>query len=215
MLKIPLPQLFVFFLLSLSHALFAQLDVNPGVDRWKIKTSILPGQPQSMTIAEMMELENPITVKEKLHFEKVRIPKTVGHQFQEGNLITLVGWLHLVALEDDAKKHRDGDYHIQIRATATWGDSCIVVEVPYPEFIADPQLKAQCQQVRAFVRDTFLAGHEPSIGGKKITHPKKVRITGQLFFDAIHMNGKPRGKQKMHAYTCWEIHPITAMELAD
>jgi hypothetical protein len=47
----------------------------------------------------------------------------------------------------------------------------------------------------------------------------KVRITGWLFFDEMHVleadntdQGDQKGKANWRA-TCWEIHPITSIEI--
>jgi len=49
----------------------------------------------------------------------------------------------------------------------------------------------------------------------------RVRITGWLFFDDDHVTGAvntdphdTKGEQNWRA-TCWEIHPITSIELLD
>ena len=45
-------------------------------------------------------------------------------------------------------------------------------------------------------------------------HNVYVKVTGQLFFDAVHLNEKPRGKKGMHSYTEWELHPVMNIEFA-
>jgi len=68
---------------------------------------------------------------------------------------------------------------------------------------------------------------EPSDRGTMIPGTVYVKITGQLFYDAIHAgqmrNLDPakrryRGKKgdgpiPMHSYTAWEIHPVTGIEI--
>jgi hypothetical protein len=123
-----------------------------------------------------------------------------------------------VALENDATQHRDGDYHIQIRNSPNWADSCLIVEVPNPDpvFVKDPDLQASSKEVRDFIKNKMLKGKEPGTKGNKMNHPCHVTITGQLFFDAVHLgaslNGTYRGKRGMKSYTCWEIHPITSIK---
>jgi len=198
------------------NPLFAQnMHLAPGVERWAIKTSLLD-QPQKKKIplAELLALPNPID-KEDSKYDSVRIPFTVGpRHLHEGEIITTTAWLHLVALEDDSKNHRDGDYHIQIRTSPEWQDSCLVVEVPYPDFVPDPALGEKCGKVRQFIKDNLLQGKEPGTKGNKLDHPAYVTITGQLFFDLPHVKGNPRGKRGMKSYTPWEIHPITSIKFA-
>src|SRR5260221_636370 len=101
-------------------------DLQPGVERWTIKTS-LAANPRSKksTIDAMLSLPNPVAKKSDAS-ETIRIPKTVGG-LKEGDIVTITGWLLLVALEDDAKKHRDGDFHIQIRPSATSRSQPVIV----------------------------------------------------------------------------------------
>jgi len=194
---------------SLSNFAQEKISVNPGIDRWLIKTSLITN-PHGKTVAlkELLSLPNPIK-ENSTKYEKSRIPIPVGNDsLMEGDLITTTGWIHLIALEDDAVKHRDGDYHIQVRASYKWGDTCLIVEVPYAKFVSDSSLRAKCEAIRGFLRSNFLSGQEPLMDGSKISPPLKVIITGQLFFDAVHLKTRPRGKKGIHSYTCWEIHPI-------
>lgn len=133
---------------------------------------------------------------------------------KEGDLVTTTAWLHLVALENDNKTHRDGDYHIQLRDSPEWANGCFIVEVPLPDFVSDPDLRAKCTKVREFIRKKLLKGNEASNTGNKMEHPVYVTVTGQLFFDAPHLKGSPRGKRDMKSYTPWELHPVTSIEFA-
>lgn len=164
-----------------------------------------------------MALKNPIVAADKGKFDTKRIKTTVGGNLhlKEGDLITTTGWLWLVALEDASDTHRDGDYHIQIRPFESWGDSCLIVEVPYKAFASGTNLKMKCDEVRTFIRSHFLNNREPAKAGSVLPHSVKVTVTGQLFFDAIHINTAPRGKQGMKSYTCWELHPVIEMKLAN
>lgn len=193
----------------------AQQHLAPGVERWAIKTS-LPAQTQRRTITldELLSLPNPVDHEERL-YDTTRIPVAVGpHELREGQIVTTTGWIHLVALEDDSRTHRDGDYHIQIRNSPVWSDSCLIIEVALPEFVSDPVLARKCGEVREFIREKLLGGREPGTRGNILEHAAYVRITGQLFFDLPHVKGLPRGKRMMKSYTPWEIHPVTAMRFA-
>lgn len=119
-----------------------------------------------------------------------------------------------MALENDATDHTDGDYHIQIRNSPVWGDSCLIVEIPYPEFVKDPVLRAKCKKARDFVKTELLNGKEPGTSGNIMQHEVYVQVTGQLYFDLPHVKGRPRGKRGMKSYTAWELHPVTEMKFA-
>ncbi len=155
------------------------------------------------------------------------IPVKVSGNLKEGDIVTTEGYIHLVALEKASGNKRDGDYHIQLTLSPVWGDSCFIVEIPYSEFAA-ANIKEQCESVRAFIRDELLNGRNPSSRGSIIQSDVYVRVTGQLFYDAIHAktmrNPDPskrtyRGKKgnqatPMHSYTAWEIHPVISIEFA-
>jgi hypothetical protein len=202
-------------LLNLITLSAQSLHLEPGVERWAIKTS-LSDHPlkRKVPINDLLSLPNPVD-RDNSRYDSVRIPFTVGSRhLREGEIVTTNAWLHLVALEDDSRNHRDGDYHVQIRNSSEWNDSCLIVEVPYPEFVADSALAIKCGTVRQFIKDNLLQGKEPGTNGNILNHPVYVTITGQLFFDLPHVKRSPRGRRGMKSYTPWEIHPITAIKFA-
>jgi hypothetical protein len=199
--------------LFISSSISQAQSLEPGVYRWAIKTSVVSWAPKKKaTLDALLSLDNPVSTRSQVPADS-RMAKTVDG-LKEGDIITITGWLFLVALEDDPKKHRDGDFHIQIRNNPDWADSCLIVEIPDSDFVSDPQLKQKCAQAREFVVSRLLNGKQPTTAGNKMTHPVFVTITGQLFFDGEHMSGPPRGKRGMHSYTCWELHPVMNMSFA-
>jgi hypothetical protein len=202
-------------IIAFHYINYAQLQ--PGVERWSIKTS-LPKQSKkkNLTLDQMLHLKNPVAHYSKTQNDAVRFPQKVDFGLKEGDIVTVTGWLHLVALENSSKDHRDGDFHIQLRNSQDWGDSCLIVEVPNPDtnFVKDSDLLVSSKEVRDFIKTKMLKGKEPGTAGNKMIHPCHVTIKGQLFFDATHLNSTPRGKRKMKSYTCWEIHPITSIKFA-
>jgi hypothetical protein len=206
----------VLLALGLSVAT-GQKPAHPGVERWPVKTSLpsSPGSAKTVALADLLSFVDPVVSpkisKNDSRFQSARIPpfsNSLG--IHEGELITTTGWLHLVAGESD------GDYHIQISASATDGNNCIIVEVPNPDpaFVADAALRPQFEQVRTFLKSKTLANKEPSSGGSVMAHPPFVKVTGQLFYDDSHVGDAPRGKKGMKAATLWELHPVTVMAFA-
>jgi hypothetical protein len=185
---------------------------SQGVSRWGIKTSVPAGtnfsRPAKVDIADLLALPNVegVTRNDK-RFKATRIPAKPGDKFPEGKQVTTTGWLHLVGREDD------GDYHIQISASDTSGDQCLVVETPNPEerFTATAELRPKFAAVRDFIKEKLLAGKDPSTKGSVMTHPVFVRVTGILFYDDPHVGTEPRGMKGMKAATLWELHPVTAI----
>jgi hypothetical protein len=60
----------------------------------------------------------------------------------------------------------------------------------------------------------LLNGKEPGKKGNRLDHPVYVTIKGQLFFDAPHLKGEPRGRRGMKSYTPWELHPVYSIKFA-
>jgi hypothetical protein len=223
----------ILLFLAFSLVAYAQpgLNLQPGIDRWKIKTTApnftTNDNAKPVSLKKLIIL--PLLAKEYStnKYSDTLIPKKV-ETLTEGDIISTKGYLHLVALENSSTDHRDGDYHIQLTLSPTWGDSCFIVEIPYEEFVSNPVLKALCSQNRSFIRNKLLHNDtkQPSTTGNIMQNPVYVKITGQLFYDAIHASQmrnpdeskrKYRGKKgrnqtPTHSYTAWEIHPVTNIE---
>jgi hypothetical protein len=200
--------------LLLAGAALAQKPTKPGVERWPVKTSVPEsddGTAETVDLADLLALQDADGVaKNDKRYQDARIPASSGDDYPEGQLISTTGYLHLVAGETD------GDYHIQISASATSGDQCLIVEVPNPdpEYVATAELRPTFQAVRDFIKAKLLRNKEPSPTGSVMQHPVYVTVTGILFFDDSHVGDPPRGKKGMKAATLWELHPVTAMVFA-
>lgn len=208
---------------------------SPGKERWDIKSSVPAGanldKPKRVKLTDLVKLKNPpgVTNKEK-EFDSKRIPgfeNPLG--VKEGDLVSITGFLFLVATEDN-----DCEYHIQISATVpdftaassshpVILDDCIIVEVARPDAFADPKLSKAAETTRAWIREKLkltsrTSGNEPSGGGNMMQHPVFVRVSGQLFFDDAHLlkdgGSQPRGKHGLRTNTLWELHPVTAIDFA-
>lgn len=204
--------------LAFFYLLSAQPDFNPGKSRWPVKTSVVgKAKHKKVKLAEILTLPFPAGIKQNdRRYQDKLIPANSlpGElKLKEGDIVTVTGWLHLVALEKDREK-QDGDYHIQITNNSLWGDSCLIVEIPYEDFVSDPELSGQCKVARAFIRDRLLKGKEPSVGGNIMQREVYVKVTGQLFLDSAHKTAGSRGKKQMKSYTSWEIHPVTEIIFA-
>jgi hypothetical protein len=198
-------------------------DIKPGVERWPIKTSLPaeadPNNPQAVPLEDLLDLEEPPEVtKNDKRYQDALIPEFPNSlNVKEGDIISTVGWLHLVALEDD------GDYHIQVSDSPTDGNNCLIVEIPQDDekFVASAELRKLAGTARQLMRERLLKKpKEPSEAGNVMNTPPYMKITGQLFYDDAHVGDQPRGKQnpktheKMKAKTLWEIHPVTGIEFA-
>jgi hypothetical protein len=209
--------------ISVSGCNSQTTDLQPGKERWAIKTSVYANaKHKKISLLDIIRLPAPVSHFDKKFYEIERISDSVkykGMYYKEGDMVTTKGFIHLVALERDKNK-RDGDYHIQVLPSCKWGDNCLIVEVPYPEFIKnDNALKEQITKARKFVCDVLLKGQHLNTKASALSPAIYVSITGQLFFDGTHLGGNPRGKQHpylkkpMKSYTCWEIHPVREFKL--
>jgi len=203
----------VCMLLFAGDAAAREVVLKPGKARWVIKTSVPVGvdldHGAAISFADFIRLPDPPgAVKNNRRFSKHRYPAAPGYP-PEGTIVTVEGWLQLVALE------KDGDYHVQISARPEDGNNCIIVEVPKDAsaFELDPDLRNRSARVRERVREVLPRNAEPPDRGVLVPRRVRVRVTGQLFFDDAHVGDPPRGKRGMKAATLWEIHPITAIEL--
>ena len=139
----------VLLALGLSVAT-GQKPAHPGVERWTVKTSLPnnPGKARTVALADLLSFGepdvNPKVTKNDARFQKARIPPFPNSlNISEGELITTTGWLHLVAGESD------GDYHIQISASPTDGNHCLIIEVPCPDpgYVPTAALRPLFEQV--------------------------------------------------------------------
>lgn len=214
--------LFVMIVATLPAS--AQDDEDqPGADRWPVKTAPpVAGPAFTVPIETLIALHDAGDVGHNdARFQSTRIPapeQPCTAVPAEGGLVrcflpaegmptTTTGWLQLVAHEDD------GDFHVQLSATADAPSPCLVVEVPDPRFVTDPALKQEAQAVRAFLL-ARLGDRTPSAAGTRLKAPIRVTVTGALFFDDSHVGDPPRGKLGMKAGTLWELHPLTAIAFA-
>ena len=107
-----------------------------------------------------------------------------------------------------AQDPNDQDTHIELALSASaTRTQRVVVEVT-------PRLRKQMKDAGKDWSTATLQGQNGADG----IVGKWVRITGWLFFDEIHLeiseNTNPGGPNNVRA-TCWEIHPITGLEVLD
>jgi len=191
---------------------------KPGTERWPVKTTLPPNsQNQTMTLASALQLARLSEVKkDDPRYQSTRI---TDQPVKEDKLVTLSGWLYLVAFESD-----DCDFHIQLSPKPltttnkpTPNDNSMIVEVPSGEYANT--ISDQVEGVRQWVIDNLLAKMPPKIGSVHVmVHPVYVKVTGALFYDDAHVyeanGGTGRGKKGLESKTLWELHPVTSMSFA-
>jgi hypothetical protein len=213
------PVLIAVFCLYAGVALAAPLTcVKPGTERWPVKISVPSGAPTvKMTLADALSDAKLPPLKDVKtddpRYQKVRI---TDQPVKEDRLVTVSGWLYLVAFEAD-----DCDFHIQISPKPLTSanppgpdDNSMIVEAPSGSYAKD--ISGTVEGVRSWVIANLLKGTDPVMGSIHVMqHPVYVSVTGALFYDdaheyrADHTTG--RGKKKLDSKTLWELHPITAI----
>ncbi|HWC97204.1 MAG TPA: hypothetical protein VG456_10650 [Candidatus Sulfopaludibacter sp.] len=192
--------------------------VKPGSARWPIKVSLPDGAAtKKMTLADVLALPRLTDVKkDDKRYAKVRI---TDQPVKEDSLVTITGWLYLVAFEAD-----DCDFHIQISPEPrtlsnppTKDDNCLIVEVPAGEYATT--ITDKVEGVRQWVIDGLLNKTPPKIGSVHVMQsPVYVTVTGALFYDDAHVymadGGTGRGKKGMESKTLFELHPVTSIVFA-
>jgi hypothetical protein len=209
-------------LIAVSVLAFGQL--KKGVNRWAVKTTVIPenfkstGTPKKVTKMKLEDLlayppPDPTKYKykiydaEKMETERMRDKDNVRPQ--EGDIVQTEGFVQLIMLSED-----DTDYHVQITQKPTDRANCMIVEVPFEDFVSDANLPNE-----GAIRDTLRKKLKPTNGefsktGSCMTHPPRMAVTGQLFYD-VHHRGKPAGRHGCHAPTVWELHPVFKMTFLD
>jgi hypothetical protein len=204
----------------------------PGVERWQVKTHLKQGNVSSrlrtIKLSDLKKLDwrNLSKIEDwKTSEDCLREPGASSPQ--ECDIVSTEGYVQLVAVEATKKKggdaRTDGDYHVQVSSSREDRDDVVIVEIPRPEFVDDPELRSAVLALREMFREKLHGGKEFSMsGGSCMQHPPRMRITGQLFLDSPHASlkegadpGGGRGKSGHKAATIWEIHPVYEMEFLD
>jgi hypothetical protein len=195
--------------------------VKPGTARWPVKTTLPSDAPTiKMTLADALsDSRLPPLTNVKTNDPRYQSSRINDQPVKENTLVTISGWLYLVAFEAD-----DCDFHIQlspqprtISNPPTPDDNCIIVEVPSEQYATtiSPQVKA----VRDWVVLNLLHKTAPKIGSVHVMqNPVYVTVTGALFYDDDHVykadHTTGRGKKGMESKTLWEVHPVISIAFA-
>lgn len=183
---------------------------SPGKERWQIKTAMVPTTNHDIDLHALLTLESPPGVTHNdARYQAMNIPTfTNSLGLNEGDTVTTIGYLRLVAYESD------GDFHIQLTINSDSKDNCLIVELPDPRYVPTAY-KDRVSKMRALL--VRLVGRQPSASGSVFKKPQLISITGVLFYDDAHVkhDGSPelRGKRGILSHTLWELHPLWAIQV--
>jgi hypothetical protein len=207
-----------FWLATAMHLYAGPLPCKKtGVERWPVKVTVpSAAAAKKMTLDDALKLA-PLT-DVKRNDKRYQDQRILNQAVKENMMVTLTGWLYLVAFEYDD----DCDFHIQlttkpITGAATKDDNSMIVELPAGEYATS--ISSQVEAIRQWIIDRLLAGKPPKPNSVHVMqHPVYVKVTGALFYDDAHTYQKDgttgRGKKGLQSKTLWELHPITAMAFA-
>jgi hypothetical protein len=214
--------LLVSIVCALSASAASLPCLKPGIKRWAVKTTL----PSAGAATVKMKLADalsdstlPPLSNVKTNDARYGSKRILDQPVKENKVITVSGWLYLVAFEAD-----DCDFHIQLSTQPrtlsdppTADDNCMIVEVPSGEYATT--ISVQVETVRDWVVAKLLHGTDPKIGSVHVMkNPVYVTVTGALFYDDDHVykadHTTGRGKKRMASKTLWEVHPITSIAFA-
>jgi hypothetical protein len=160
-----------------------------GERRWEVKNSVPDPahamDPQDVDLASLIALDNPAMTADKVREIEdkrwevgVEVKNTSGIKvtIHEGDIISVAGYVYRVRCQ------KDGDYHVEIGAGKSRRSSCLIVEIPDPDEIENPQLRKAVANARSAI-EAFDASVFQSHATKA---PIEIEVTGQLFLDAPH-----------------------------
>jgi hypothetical protein len=192
-------------LFSCHHA--GELDVYNGCN--------LEGDARREDVRELNVLKNrynfpdSLSVDHSVTLEAMLAPGYDRDRFSENKAVEITGYAAEVNVGGDetcnchATDPADRDTHIVLVKDSASGfnkKESIVVEVT--------------PRVRELMRRKGLDWSTDSLRSKFLYHVIKVK--GWLFFDAEHIreaeNTNPGGRKNWRA-TCWEVHPVTSIEV--
>jgi hypothetical protein len=188
-----------------------------GVERWPVKTTLPSGSTdKKMSLDDALQVQRLKDVKK--NDPRYQDKRILDQPVKEDTMVTLTGWLYLVAFEYDD----DCDFHIQltrkpISGTPTTDDNSMIVEVPSGQYATT--ISTKVENIRQWVIDRLLAGKPPGPNSVHVMqHPVYVKVTGALFYDDAHTyqadGSTGRGKKHLQSKTLWELHPVTVIAFA-
>ena len=130
-----------------------------------------------------------------------------GRTVEELHNVALVAWIH--AVKHESGPHGDNDFHVMLGSSAEPGAGFFLTAEAsgLPE---DGAQRAQLVEVRrqllSVIGPCRCNGHF-----RAVVPPRRVRVSGSLFFDADHAIGAV-GPKYAKPFTVWEIHPLLSIE---
>jgi hypothetical protein len=170
-----------------------------------------PWTPKAVSVNDLFALQGPPPGSDPLRraLPSQASPGSEESGIQVGDMLLLSGWLQRVS------RAPDNSYRLHVSPNRDAGKRDLIAMVPQPEKTASsPDVKAQLQTVRTFIKQQLLRQQEPSPRGSMMQRPVYMQLTGQLSYSAAPLAAPARGKRSQAATARWEISPVVEVQFA-
>jgi len=171
-----------------------------GKWRWDVKTitdqqgiGLLSKTPTKSSIDELVVIRPP-----KMLYSDNQSDGREPRMSSETQVVEIIAYVTKVKRESD-----DNDLHLILKSPNS--ENTMVGEIPDPACSTFDRFPV----LRNHFTKTRLDGYKVWDYWKNAKRPIKVKVTGVLFWDAIHSQNKPKGASQY----CREIHPILSIEI--
>jgi hypothetical protein len=162
--------------------------------------------PKAVSVNDVFALQGP---PRRSDLASRASPGSEASDVQAGDMLLLTGWLHSVS------RTPDNTYRLHMGPNRNTGARNLIATVPPPDkTTSSPDVKAQLQTVRTFIRQQLLRQQEPSPRGSVMQRPVFVQLTGQLSQPAAPPAVPAKGKRPQDVTTRWEIGPVLEVQFA-
>jgi hypothetical protein len=167
--------------------------------------------PIAVSLNDLLDIEGPL--EKAHHTSRALTPRTspvaAESDVQAGDVLLLNGWLHRVS------RAPDNTYRLHVSPDRNAGARDLIAMVPPPDQAPDsPDVKAQLQTVRTFIRRQLLRQKEPSPHGSVMQRPIFVQLTGHLSYPDASLDDPARGKPSRDATARWQMRPVLEVQFA-
>jgi hypothetical protein len=167
--------------------------------------------PKAIPLTDLLSLEAPrVRANRTSRAATPRAPAgSTASGVQAGDALLLTGWIHRVS------RAPDSTYRLQISPGRKAGSPGLIAVVPPPDQVSEsPAVRAQLQDVRAFVTRRLLQEQEPSPRGLAMRKPIFVQLTGQLSPPDPRLSEPAQGKIGRDTRARWELRPVLDIQFA-
>ena len=167
--------------------------------------------PITVSLNDLLDGEGPLAGPD--HTSRALVPQSspgvTTSNVQVGDVLLLSGWLHRVS------RAPDHTYRLHVSPDRNAGARDLIAMVPPPDQApGSPDVRAQLQTARTFIKGQLLQHKEPSPRGSVMQRPPFVQLTGHLSYPDASPGETARGKRSQDAAARWQIRPVLEVQFA-